>query len=105
MYDIEKQKTKVKVLYPDANDLQIELQLEFAKDMINERRGYEPTEEKPIEDKYLSLQVIMTVEALSKEGAEGEKSHSDNGVSRSYENASPYSTTSLNRITPLVKTI
>ena len=87
MYDIESQKAKVKVLYPDANDAAIELQLEFAKE--------------PIEDRYLNLQVLMTVEALSKEGAEGEKQHSDNGVSRVYENGSPYSDALMNRIIPL----
>lgn len=103
MYDIEAQKAKVKVLYPDADDAKIELQLEIAKEFINERRGFIPSEETPIEDKYLNLQVLMTVEALSKEGAEGEKSHSDNGVSRSYENGSPYSDSLMNMIIPLGK--
>lgn len=101
MYDIEAQKAKVKVLYPDANDAAIELQLEFAREFINERRGFTPTEEIPIEDRYLNLQVLMTIEALSKEGAEGEKQHSDNGVSRVYENGSPYSNALMNRIIPL----
>lgn len=105
MYDLEKQKEKVKNLYPEANDAKIELQLEIAKDFINDRRGYTPTDEVPIEDKYLNLQVLMTVEALSKEGAEGEKSHSDNGVSRSYENGSPYSDSLMNRIIPLGKSL
>lgn len=101
MYDVETQKAKVKLKYPEASDAQIELELDMAKDAINDRRGYTPTEEQPIEDKYLNLQVLLAVEALSKYGAEGEKSHSDNGVSRSYENASPYSNTLLNRIIPL----
>lgn len=100
-YDVEKQKAKVKILYPDANDANIELQLEMAKEFINDRRGFIPSDEMPIEDKYLNLQVLMTVEALSKQGAEGEKSHSDNGVNRSYENGSPYSDTLMNRIIPL----
>ena len=101
MYDIEKQVTRVKIKYPEATDEQIQLELDLAKDVINERRGYIPTDEVPIEDKYLNLQILLTVEALSKYGAEGEKSHSDNGVSRVYENASPYSDTLLNRIIPL----
>ena len=87
--------------FPEAEDAQIELELEMAADTINNIRGYTPTDEQPIEDKYLLLQVLLTVEALSKYGAEGEKSHSDNGVSRSYENGSPYSDTLLNRIIPL----
>ena len=101
MYDFEKQKARVKVKFPEAEDAQIELELEMAADTINNIRGYTPTDEQPIEDKYLLLQVLLTVEALSKYGAEGEKSHSDNGVSRSYENGSPYSDTLLNRIIPL----
>lgn len=101
MYDLEKQKARVKVKFPEAEDAQIELELEMAADTINNIRGYTPTDEQPIEDKYLLLQVLLTVEALSKYGAEGEKSHSDNGVSRSYENGSPYSDTLLNRIIPL----
>lgn len=101
MYDVEKQKAKVKVLYPDAEDSKIELQLEFARDFINDRRGYTPTDEIPIEDKYLNLQILLTVEALTKEGAEGEKNHSDNGVLRVYENGSPYSNSLTNRIIPL----
>lgn len=101
MYDLESQKAKVKIKYPDANDKQIELELEMAKDTINDIRGYIPTDEQPIEDRYLNLQINMTVEALSKYGAEGEKSHSDNGVSRVYDNASPYSKALLSRIIPL----
>lgn len=103
MYDSEVQKSKVKILYPDADDGRIDLQLELAKDFINERRGYVPTNDIPIEDRWLSLQVLMTVEALSKEGAEGEKGHSDNGVGRTYDNASPYSDALMSRIVPLGK--
>lgn len=100
-YDKEKQKVNVLLLYPDAEVSKVELQLEIAKDFINERRRYTPTELEPIEDRWLSLQVLMTVEALSKEGAEGEKGHSDNGVGRTYDNASPYSDALINRIIPL----
>ena len=101
MYDIEKQKAKVKIKYPDANDAQIELELEMAMDTINDIRGYTPTDGQPIEDRYLNLQINMVVEALSKYGAEGEKSHSDNGVSRVYDNASQYSKALLSIIIPL----
>ena len=101
MYDVESQKNKVKILYPDAGDALIELELDMAKDTINSRRGYIPTDDQPIEDKYLNLQVRMCVEALSKQGAEGERQHSDNGVSRVYENGSPYSNALLRMIIPL----
>ena len=100
MYDNEKQKAKVKTLYPEADDLNISLQLEMAKDFINDRRGFIPTDTTPLEDRYLGLQVLLAVEALTKEGAEGEIIHGDNGVNRRYENGSPYSTTLTNRIIP-----
>ena len=32
MYDIDKQKSKVKIKYPEASDAQIELELDMAKD-------------------------------------------------------------------------
>ena len=105
MYDLEKQKRRVKIKYPDADEDSIELELEFAKDTINERRGFSPTDETPIEDKYLNLQVLLAVEALSKYGAEGERQHSDNGVLRVYENGSSYSDTLLNRIIPLGRSL
>lgn len=107
MYDIEKQKAKVRIKYgdPDISDAQIELELELAADAINERRGYTPTPEAPIEDKYLGIQVLLTVEALSKYGAEGEKNHNDNGVGRTYENGSPYSNSTLNRVIPLGRSL
>lgn len=49
MYDIDKQKSKVKIKYPEASDAQIELELDMAKDTINDIRGYIPTDEQPIE--------------------------------------------------------
>ena len=100
-YNVDKQAEKVKILYPQADDTTVRLQLEFARNFINDRRGFIPTDDMPVEDKYLDLQVLLTVEALSKQGAEGEKSHSDNGVSRGYENGSPYSDSLANRIIPL----
>ena len=103
MYDIERQKAKVRILFTDndVSDTEIELQLEMAKDFINDRRRFEPTDDVPMEDKYLNLQVLLTVEALNKVGAEGEKTHTDNGTTRVYENGSPYSTSLVNRIIPL----
>lgn len=101
MYDMESQKAKVKIKYPEAQDAQIELELDMAKDTINDIRGFTPTDDCPLEDRYLNLQIMMVVEALSKYGAEGETNHSDNGVLRTYDNAGPYSKALLSRIIPL----
>ena len=63
--------------------------LEDAKGIVLNRRypfGYpEGTE---VEPKYETVQVKIALELFSKRGAEGEVSHSENGISRGYESAS-----------------
>lgn len=82
-----------------TNDVELEDILESAKAVILSRRfpfGDQPAE---IEDKYKDLQIRIAVEMYSKRGAEGETSHSENGVSRSYASAS-VSEDLLKEITP-----
>ena len=52
------------------------------------RRAY-PFKENVIDvpDKYNTLQCEIALYLLNKRGAEGETSHSENGISRTYENA------------------
>ena len=45
----------------------------------------------------------MCVSAIAKIGAEGELSHSENGVSRTYTSANDYPKDLLQQIVPLVK--
>lgn len=60
------------------------------------------TEEVPA--KYHTTQVEIAAFMLNKRGAEGEKSHTENGVSRTYENGDvPH--TLLRRITPMVSVL
>lgn len=60
--------------------------------------GYDDMEEVP--PKYDSVHIEIAVYMLNKRGAEGEVSHSENGVSRTYEGADvPPSL--LRRITPM----
>lgn len=83
----------------NTNDIELEDILESAKAVILSRRfpfGEQPAE---IEDKYKDLQIRIAVEMFSKRGAEGETSHSENGVSRSYASAS-VSEELLREITP-----
>ena len=40
-----------------------------------------------LESRYLDLQLRIAADLYAKAGAEGETSHSENGVSRSYSNA------------------
>lgn len=76
--------------------------LEDAKGIVLNRRypfGYpEGTE---VEPKYETVQVKIALELFSKQGAEGEVSHSENGISRSYESSS-VSPSLLNMVIPKV---
>ena len=56
-----------------------------------------------VENKYVNLQVRIAMELYSKQGAEGQTAHSENGISRTYE-ASDVSPSLLSKITPVVKT-
>ena len=82
-----------------VSDIELEDILESAKAVIMSRRfpfGEHPTE---IEDKYKDLQIRIAVEMFNKRGAEGETTHSENGVSRSYASAN-VSEDLLKEITP-----
>lgn len=83
----------------NVSDVELEDILESAKAVILSRRfpfGEYPAE---IEDKYKDLQIRIAVEMFNKCGAEGETSHSENGVSRTYSSAS-VSEELLREITP-----
>ena len=72
----------------DVSDNELEDILESAKAVILSRRfpfGEQPTE---IEPRYNDLQIRIAVEMFNRRGAEGETSHSENGVSRTYSSAS-----------------
>ena len=80
-------------------DEELEDLLESAKAVILSRRfpfGNPPEE---IEARYKDLQIRIAVEMYSKRGAEGEVSHSENGISRTYASAS-VSEDLLREITP-----
>lgn len=80
----------LKAWMPDVtDDALLESALERAKLGILELRfplGYDP-ETQDLEPQYKGLQIEWAMELIAKMGAEGETGHSDNGVSRSYENA------------------
>ena len=81
------------------NDIELEDILESAKAVILSRRFpfKDPPEE--LENRYKDLQIRIAVEMIAKRGAEGEVSHSENGISRSYSSAS-VSEELLREITP-----
>ena len=93
---------RLKIRIPEnVNDIELEDILESAKAVILSRRfpfGEQPTE---IEPKYNDLQIRIAVEMYNKQGVEGQTSHSENGVSRSYASAN-VSEDLLKEITPKV---
>ena len=70
---------------------------------VNERRRFEATPDTPFETKYESLIVKLAFASITKYGAEGEESHSENGITRKYDNAGEYPEALLSRIVPLAK--
>jgi hypothetical protein len=59
--------------------------LDRAESRIKERRRSPP--DVPLESQYNNLQIQIAIFLYNKQGAEGEKSHDENGVKRTYENA------------------
>lgn len=78
-------------------------EIEDAIDAVNERRGFVPSNAIAFETKYNSLIVRLALYSLTKMGAEGETSHNENGIERTYQNAREYPDDLLNEIIPLVK--
>lgn len=91
---------RLKIRIPENNsDTELEELLESAKAVILSRRfpfGEQPEE---IEPRDKDLQIRIAVEMFNKIGIEGQTSHSENGVSRSYSSAS-VSEELLREITP-----
>ena len=91
---------RLKIRIPENNnETELEELLESAKAVILSRRFPfgEPPEE--IENRYKDLQIRIALEMYNKVGVEGQTSHSENGVSRSYASAS-VSEDLLREITP-----
>lgn len=81
------QTEKLKLRLPEISDAEAESYLDTAKAAIMARRY--PFEDFPneLESRYLDLQLRIAADLYAKAGAEGETSHSENGVSRAYSNS------------------
>jgi hypothetical protein len=91
---------RLKVRIPEnKNDLELAEFLESAKAIILSRRFPFGEQPEKLEKKYEDLQVRIAVELYNKRGVEGQTSHSENGVSRSYASAN-VSEDLLREITP-----
>ena len=95
-------KRKITRLDLDFSDDDIYDEIENAFEAINSRRHFNPTPSVLIEDKYKNLAYELCIASMVKEGAEGEKSHAENGINRTY-NGSDYPEDMLKRIVPLAR--
>ena len=78
-------------------------ELDQAIATINRCRRFTPKDDKAYDPKYEYLIVPMCISSLSKIGAEGQTSHSENGVLRNYDGGGDYPKALLQQIVPLVK--
>lgn len=70
---------------------------------VNERRRFTPTKEILFENKYESIVLKLCICNIAKYGAEGETSHSENGINRGYEGPDGSADSILKKIVPLAK--
>lgn len=77
----------LKVLTGEQNEDVLNTYLKFAGTAIT-NRCYPFAPNKPVPVKYQNRQLEITVYLLNKRGAEGETTHNENGINRTYESAS-----------------
>lgn len=83
---------------PSNEDDLLQFYLDNASDIICDIRN-----SNIVENKYLTTQIKMAIEMYNKRGVEGQSSHSENGISRTYEQAD-ISYSLIREITPVAKT-
>lgn len=81
----------------------LKLEVSQAIGAINRCRNFTQTESKLYDSKYEYLIIPMCVSSIAKIGAEGQNSHSENGITRYYSSAGDYPKELLSQIIPLIK--
>ena len=102
VYLLQKIKRKIERLDLEFSDADIYDEIENAFEAINSRRHFNPTSSILIESKYKNLAYELCIASMVKEGAEGEKSHAENGINRVYDSAG-YPESLLQQIVPLAR--
>lgn len=89
--------------YPKSDDTILEIELKSAIGIINRCRRFEPTDDVLYDVKYEDKILPLTIAGFMKNGAEGEVSHTENGVMRQYGDSGKYPKHMLTDIVPLAK--
>lgn len=87
----------------DKDEPVLKFEVKRAIKQINRCRRFEPTVDRPYDEKYEDLIIPLSISAFSKIGAEGETVHSENGITRHYTSGGDYPSDMLNEIIPLIK--
>lgn len=85
----------------DDDFLEYEISRAIAE--INRCRRFTPTDSVLYDAKYEYLIIPMCVSSLAKIGAEGQNSHSENGIQRIYGASGDYPNELIRQIVPLIK--
>lgn len=85
------------------DDSYLDFEITQAIQEINRCRRFTATDKKPYDTKYEYLIIPMCVASIAKIGAEGQASHSENGVQRTYGSAGDYPKELISQIVPLIK--
>ena len=87
----------------EFDDDYLEYEINRAIAAINRCRRFTPTSTKSYDEKYEYLIIPFCISAISKIGAEGQISHTENGVSRSYGSSMDYPRELVQQIIPLIQ--
>lgn len=98
------ERLKARLEGEDFSDALLSDLLESAKYIIFEHRFPFSDYPEQLEPRYQNLQLQIAVELFGKMGADGQVSHSENGISRSWQSAD-VSYDLLSRITPISKVV
>lgn len=98
------ERLKARLEGEDFSDALLSDLLESAKYIIFEYRFPFSDYPEQLEPRYQNLQLQIAVELFGKMGADGQVSHSENGISRSWQSAD-VSYDLLSRITPISKVV
>lgn len=89
--------------FDNYDDAYLQYEIDRAIGEINRCRRFTPDKTRLYDDKYEYLIIPMIVSAIAKIGAEGQISHSENGVLRNYGSSNDYPKELISQIVPLIK--
>lgn len=100
---VKKVKKRIEKEDIDISEDEIKDEVMFALLEYYNDRHFNPSEDIIYESIYAGVIVQLAISSIEKRGAEGERTHSEGGVSRSYDNASNYPLSLTRKIIPLAK--